>query len=109
MARPRNSRKINYSPKVRFFKPTGLNIGEREEITISPEEIDALRLIELKGLSQTKAAHTMNTSQPTFSRTLTSARHKVARAVVLGKAIKIEGGNVLINKPLSLKDFIDLK
>lgn len=109
MARPRNSRKIHYSPKVRFFKPTGLNVGEREEIIMTPEEIESLRLVELKRISQTKAARFMNVSQPTFSRMLMSARHKVAKAVVLGKAIKIEGGNVVIKKPLSLKDFMELK
>ena len=109
MVRPKNERKINYSPDVRYFKPIGVEIKDQEEIIATPEEINALRLVDVKGLSQTKAAKSMNVSQPTFSRTLSNARKKIANAIVLGKAIKIEGGNVLIQKPLSLNDFVDLK
>ena len=35
----------------------------------------------------------MGISRPTFQRILVSARHKVADALLNGKAIKIEGGN----------------
>ncbi|MCW1310584.1 MAG: DUF134 domain-containing protein, partial [Candidatus Parvarchaeota archaeon] len=37
-----------------------------------------------------------NISQPTFNRLVTSARKKIADAIVNGKAIKIEGGNFVV-------------
>ncbi len=98
MARPRRSRKINYSPRVSYFKPMGLDFGESKEIIINPEEVEALRLVEVRGLPQKNAADSMKISQPTFSRILKISRRKIAEAIVLGKAIKIRGGNALIRK-----------
>jgi len=56
------------------------------------EEVEALRLKFLKGLSQEKAAKRMHISRPTFSRILYSAGKKVSDALINGKAIKIAGG-----------------
>lgn len=36
----------------------------------------------------------MNVSRPTFQRILTKARKKLADALLYGKAVKIEGGNI---------------
>jgi len=105
MARPKQSRKVDYSPKVSYFKPIGINFNESEEVIMAQEEMETLRLIEVEGFPQEKAAESMKVSQPTFSRILKSSRKKIAEAVVLGKAIKIEGGNALIRKPFSLKSF----
>lgn len=56
---------------------------------ISEEEIEALRLKNIKGLDQTKAAGQMGVSQSTFQRVLTSAYKKVSEALVKGKILKI--------------------
>jgi len=103
MARPKQSRKVHYSPRVSYFKPMGVGFEKTEDIVIAPEEVEALRLIEIKKLSQEDAADSMNVSQPTFSRILKSARKKAAEAIVLGKAIKIAGGNALIKRLFSLE------
>lgn len=60
------------------------------ENVLLPEELEALKLYELDGLEQTKAAQKMKVSQPTFARILASANRKVAEALVKGKAIRIE-------------------
>jgi len=78
---------------VTYFKPAGIPLRNLEEVCLSIEEAEALRLKELEGLEQEQGAEKMNISRPTFQRVLASARQKVADALLKGKAIKIEGGN----------------
>ena len=63
---------------------------ELEEVVLTMEEMEALRLKDYKNLDQTAAAEKMKTSQSTFQRILTSARQKIASAIVEGKALEIE-------------------
>ncbi len=64
-----------------------------EEVILTFDETEAIRLNEIERVSQKKAAKKMGISQPTFHRLLESARRKIAKALINGKAIKIEGGN----------------
>lgn len=66
---------------------------ELDQIVLSVEELEALRLKDHIGMEQAEAAKKMNISQPTFHRLIVSARKKVADALSHGKAIKIEGGH----------------
>lgn len=65
-----------------------------EEIVIGFDELEALRLADMEGLYQEEAARRMGVSRPTFGRVLESARRKVAQVLVMGKALKIQGGNI---------------
>ncbi len=67
-----------------------------ERVSLAVEELEAVRLKDLEGLKQEKAAVTMKVSQPTFHRILESAHRKIADALVQGKAIKIEGGDYVL-------------
>ena len=69
-----------------------------DRVSLAVEELEAVRLKDLEGLDQEKAASTMNVSQPTFHRILESAHKKIADALVRGKAIKIEGGEYVIKR-----------
>jgi predicted DNA-binding protein (UPF0251 family) len=80
-------------PGVNFFKPAGIPLRSLEEIRLSLEEAEALRLKDFEGLEQEQGAERMNISRPTFQRVLASARKKMADALLNGKAIRIEGGN----------------
>ncbi len=60
-----------------------------EIIELSNEEVEAMRLKNLKDLDQTECAKKMNTSQSTFQRILSSAYQKTTDAIINGKAIKI--------------------
>ncbi len=60
-----------------------------KEILLRAEEVEALRLKNVKGLDQVECAKRMDTSQSTFQRILKSAHEKVSRAIIEGKAIKI--------------------
>jgi len=93
MPRPRMMRKIRFEPGVTYFKPAGVPMAQLEEVTLSFEELEALRLQNIDGLGQEDSAKKMCVSQPTFNRVIKEARKKVTEALVNGKAIKIEGGD----------------
>ncbi len=65
-----------------------------EEVCLSVDEAEAIRLKDLEGLEQRKGAERMGISRPTFQRILASGRRKVADALLNGKAVKIEGGHI---------------
>ena len=96
MVRPRLCRRVRFNPDVTYFKPRGIPLRELEEVILPVDEYEAVRLKDLEGLEQEECAKKMNVSQPTFHRLVSSARKKIADAIINGKAIKIEGGNFKI-------------
>jgi predicted DNA-binding protein (UPF0251 family) len=50
-------------------------------------------LTEIYNLKQKEAAKRMWISQPTFNRIISSARKKIANAIINGKTIRIENSN----------------
>jgi predicted DNA-binding protein (UPF0251 family) len=63
-----------------------------EEVILTVDEFEAIRLADLETLYQDQAAKKMNVSRQTFGRIIDSAHKKVAEALVRGRALKIEGG-----------------
>ena len=92
MARPRNCRRVGLLPESHYFKPRGIPLSLLEEVILTVDELEAVRLADLDGLYQEQAAEKMNVSRQTFGRIIESAHKKVAEALVKGKALKIEGG-----------------
>lgn len=93
MPRTPKTRWVEYMPSVTYFKPAGIPLSALDEVTLGVDELEAIRLKDVTGLEQEECAKSMNLSQSTFQRLLTAAREKVARALVEGRAIRIEGGN----------------
>jgi len=93
MPRPRLPRRIFFNPSTTYFKPAGIMLRHLQESILTKTELEAIRLIDLEEINQEKAGKQMNISQPTLSRLLTSARKKIADALINAKAIKIQGGN----------------
>ena len=93
MPRPIRWRRVNFIPEVNYFKPAGIPMRVLEEVYLSIEEAEAIRLKDTERLEQERCAEKMNISRPTFQRVLGSARQKIADALLNGKAIRIEGGN----------------
>lgn len=89
MVRPRLCRRIRFRPDVTYFKPQGVPMRFLETVDLTTEELEALRLREIKDLEQKDCAALMKTSQSTFQRILSSAYKKIAEALIEGKAIKI--------------------
>ena len=94
MARPPKCRCICSLPKYTGFTPEG--ISPDETIRIGLDEFEVLRLIDYVGFSQEKCAGRMGVSRPTVARLYEHARHSVAEAMVLGKRLVIEGGDVCV-------------
>lgn len=63
---------------------------EVEQIVISRDELEALRLCDGDDLTQEQAGKRMEVSRGTVQRILAVARKKVARALTEGKAIVFE-------------------
>lgn len=93
MSRPPKCRRVEFMPAKTFFKPAGVPASELEEVQMTVEELEAIRLKDLLGLEQEACAEKMGVSRPTYHRILSAARSKVAEALVEGKAIRVEGGN----------------
>jgi predicted DNA-binding protein (UPF0251 family) len=98
MPRPPKFRRVSFSPNVTYFKPAGVPLGALEEVVLTIEEVEAVRLVDYENKNQEEAAKEMDISQPTLNRLLNSARKKIADALVNGKAIRVEGGNYTLNE-----------
>jgi predicted DNA-binding protein (UPF0251 family) len=94
MARPKHCRRVGFLPDSRYFKPRGIPLSLLEEVILTVDECEAIRLADLEGLYQEQAAERMAVSRQTFGRIIESAHKKVAKVLIEGKALKIEGGEV---------------
>jgi predicted DNA-binding protein (UPF0251 family) len=107
MVRPRKIKTINFEPNVTYFKPKAVPLNQLEEVELTLDELETLRLSNLENLSQLDAALKMEVHQSTFQRTLVRAMEKITDALVNGKAIRIHGGEYKMpggdgNGPMSL-------
>jgi len=91
-------RRIAYLPEVNFYKPQGIPMTELDIVTVTHEELEAIRLIDFLGLEQEEAAQRMDVSRKALAGDLKSGRRKIADAVLHGKAIRIEGGSFVFHR-----------
>lgn len=77
-----------------YFKPAGIPMHVLESVTLSLEEVEAIRLKDTGDMHQEECARQMGVSRATFHQIIKSARGKLADAIVNGKAIRVEGGSV---------------
>ncbi len=68
MARPQKSRKVSHPPKMKGFRPFGMQSCVKESLKLKYEEYESLRLVNYNMLPQDVAARQMNISRPTFTR-----------------------------------------
>jgi len=94
--RPNKYRIVRLDPRINQFSPRG-KPGRPDELNLSMDEFEAIRLADFMGISQIEAAQSMNISQQTFSRILRKAHKKTADCLVNGKIIKIQGGYYVIS------------
>lgn len=95
MVRPHKERCVNSLPTACIYKPAGIPARELEWVTLTLDEYEAIRLIDHENMEQKDAAELMGISRPTVTRIYGAARKKIAHALVLGQALKIEGGPVV--------------
>ncbi|MFA5146726.1 MAG: DUF134 domain-containing protein [Candidatus Omnitrophota bacterium] len=94
MPRPCRCRRIRCKPDADYFKPRGIPLDALEEVNLTLDELEAMRLADLAGLYQEDAARKMNISRQTFGNIINSAHKKIADVLLNAKALKIEGGIV---------------
>jgi predicted DNA-binding protein (UPF0251 family) len=93
MGRPKKCRWVETEPGVTFFKPRGIPLRNLEQMVITVDELEAMRLADFLEMTQEEVAQKMQVSRPTVTRMLARAHRAVADALVHGKAICIEGGD----------------
>jgi uncharacterized protein len=92
VARRPIERAVGGVPSATLFKPAGVPGRDLEQLPLAVDELEAIRLVDLEGLSHEQAASAMGVSRQTVGRVLEAGRAKVAEALVTGKAILIGGG-----------------
>jgi hypothetical protein len=92
--RPLQSRSVEELPRITCFLPEGVDPDRLQNVVLSVDEIEAMRLADLEGMYHADAAEKMKVSRQTFGRIIKSARKKVAEALVGGKSICIRGGKI---------------
>ena len=107
MARPQRRRRICREPEYRQFQPDGIGAGE--EVNLTCDEFEIIRLVDHLRLTHEQAAKRMDISRTTATEVYESARGKLADAIVSGKALPIGGGaiNALPNAGIDLYPGID--
>lgn len=91
MPRPKISRLVAGYPLSRRYVPD--DMPPRGEVSLSVEEMEALRLSDFEGMDQQGAADLMGVSRQTYGRVLGRARQRVAEALVTGQSLRIGGGS----------------
>jgi len=94
MPRPFRFRRVYCKPDSNYFKPKGVPVDALEEIILTMDELEAIRLADLKSMYQEDAAKKMNVSRQTFGNIIFSAHKKIADVLVNSKALKVKGGVV---------------
>jgi uncharacterized protein len=92
MPRPRKFRRVCCLPTANDFSPHHLQSDEI--VTMSIDEYETIRLIDLEGLMQEQCAQSMNIARTSVVAIYASARQKLADALINGKRLIIEGGDI---------------
>lgn len=91
MPRPQRCRRVCEEPEYSAFSPDG--IANSSCVTLTVDEYEVIRLIDLEQLTHAQAAEQMNISRPTATEIYNSARIKIADFIVNGKRLVVSGGN----------------
>ena len=112
MSRPIRCRRIERLPVFRSFSPDDIAAEEQVEMTV--DEFETIRLLDNEGLTQEACAARMNIARTTVTAIYDSARQKLADALVNGKRLLITGGHcevepVVIQQTLIEKGSITMR
>lgn len=91
MPRPTKCRRVCSFPEVVEFMPTG-EAGD-EPVVLTVDEFETIRLIDRERLSQEECGTQLGVGRTTAQKIYETARKKIADALVLGRTLKIEGGD----------------
>ena len=98
MVRPRKNRIVAFDPDVSYFKPRGIPMIELEEVCLTVDGCESIRLADLIGMSNEEAGCRMGVPRATFGRIIQQAHKIIADALINGKTINIDGGKGGVGK-----------
>jgi len=93
MPRPRKRRKVCFMPERTLYGPLNTNNIDSQVIIMTVDEYETIRLMDVEGMSQEECSERMNVARTTIQRVYAIARNKLARSLVNGDILKIEGGD----------------
>ncbi|MGF7184067.1 putative DNA-binding protein (UPF0251 family) [Desulfitispora alkaliphila] len=96
MPRPRKGRRVCELPKIDHFGPMCNRARGEEPVTMSIEEYETIRLIDLEGYTQEECSINMGVARTTVQGIYNKARKKLAEILINGKVLKVEGGDYKI-------------
>ena len=85
------NRTLESGLSVRCFAPPCDSDQKGDIVSLLPEEMAAINLIDLQQMEQEEAAVTLGVSRKTIWRDIHEARHKIADALINGKTIQMAG------------------
>ena len=96
MPRPCKRRRICAMPGAMRFGPKDRSCCESETVTMTLDEYETIRLMDLLGFTQEEAAASMGVARTTVQAIYESARRKLAQALCESRELCIEGGNYIL-------------
>lgn len=87
--RRRNRRRVRFDFDEIYFKPRGIPLSSLQEVHVSDEELETLRLRYIEKLDQEQAASKMEISQSQYQRDLSTVLEKISKALIEGNAISV--------------------
>jgi uncharacterized protein len=94
MSRPKKKRIVHQPPIHTAFKPVGVHWDMLQQLSLSLDEFEAIRLTDHIGLDHSSASDEMEISRSTFTRLIDKARKKMAEFLIEGRQLFIEGGDI---------------
>lgn len=93
MPRPKKCRKVCCLPLRDIYGPLNVPIIDEQLVTMTVDEYETIRLIDLEGFTQEECANQMSIARTTVQGIYNDARRKLAESLVNGKVLRIEGGD----------------
>ncbi len=102
--RPKIPLIIEHVPQFDAFIPVHSNELTKEQLergveTLTLGELEAIRLVDLNGMTQDEAGMVMGISRGSIWRLVNSARTKISRSILFGKILVIQSEEIHIIKP----------
>ena len=102
MARPKRCRRICTEPDFDAFAPAGIPCAET--VTLTLEEYETIRLIDLENCTHQQCAQQMDISRTTVTELYEKARYKIADSLIGGKRLEITAFAMALLRSAVTKD-----
>jgi len=93
MPRPRKCRQVCCMPRCERFGPLDQEDRDPSWVLMTVDEYEAIRLIDLEGMTQEECAAKMQVARTTIQMIYNDARRKLAESLVEGRPLQIGGGS----------------